>query len=105
MFNKRDTSGLYSGITSVSKRTKRDVVNEEKVEKKQKLTPASKIVFDLIEKEKEKVTDITNFVLEASTPDADIKAILLARKLYREHLIGLQNQLQIIMKAKPRKKS
>ena len=98
----RDDSLLYTGATSASFRTKRELTNEEKLEQKGHMIPAAKIVFDLIEKEKVNVADISTLLITAETDLEAMKADLLARRLYTTYLSELQNKLKIILRAKPK---
>ncbi len=96
----RDDSLLYTGATSASFKSRKEEVHQEKIEKKGVITPAAKIVFDLIEKEKVNVCDIRSLIVDRTTAEDDVKAELLARKLYTTYLSELRNKLKIILRTK-----
>jgi hypothetical protein len=97
----RDDSLLYTGATSASFKSRKEDIHQEKIEKKGAITPAAKVVLDFIEQEKVNVCDIRSLVLDRTTDEEDIKAELLARKLYTAYLSELQNKLKIILRTKP----
>lgn len=96
----KDTSFMYSGITSVSAEpmTPRQKQRAEKVEVKQKLKPAAEIVLGAIEKERETVVDIRSMILDRATTEQEVNTELLARKLYLGYLNGLEAKIKNVMK-------
>jgi len=95
---------FYTGVTSsVPRQSRKETVNKQKLEQKAAITPAAKVVFDLIETEKANILDLRTLILDPSTQEIDVKSGLMARKLYYEHLTSLQNKLTMILKARPLK--
>lgn len=99
----RDDSILYTGAPA-NVRPRREQVRQEKLEQQTVITPAAKIVFDLIEKEKKNNADISTLIVGTESSEENIKSVLLAKQMYNTYLIQLQNQLKIILRAKAKKK-
>jgi hypothetical protein len=94
---------LYTGATSSRPRTRKEVQNQDKLEKQAKLAPFADLVFEQLEKEKTKASDVSNFLTHTGTDLEELKADLLARKQYVAYLTQLQNTFKVILKAKPTK--
>jgi hypothetical protein len=95
----RDDSILYTGATSATFRNKKQI-NQEKIQKKAEMIPSAKIVYDLIEKEKQNNADINSLIIRADSSVEDVKSVLLAKKMFDTYLSELQNKLKIILRAK-----
>ena len=92
---------LYTGATSSRPRTRKEVENQDKLEKQAKLAPFAELVFEQLEKEKTKASDVSTFLTSTDTDLESFKADLLARKQYVTYLTQLQNTFKVILKAKP----
>ncbi len=101
----KDNSFLYSGITSASSdiKTKRETQREAKIEDQIKLKPAADVVLELIQKERDAITDIRSIILDRSTTAQEINTDLIARKLYVGYLNGLESKIKRILTVRPSK--
>jgi hypothetical protein len=96
----RDNSFLYSGITSVTSEpmTARELQKFEKEHVKQKLKPATAIVLDAIQKERDMIVDLRSLVIDRTSTEQEVNTDLLARKLYLGYLNGLEMKIKQIVK-------
>lgn len=99
--SERDDSFLYSGLTSASTRQNAEKRAEDKKERqhqKSVLTPAAELIKTEIEKERLKTTDITNLIMDPTSDEANIKALLLAKKMHLEFLSNFQTVIQNVLR-------
>ncbi len=98
--SKLDDSFMYSGMTSASTepKTPRQIQKEEKEKDYYKLKPAAEVVLELINKERDAVTDVRTIILDRTTTSEEINTELLARKLYLSHLNTLESKVKNILK-------
>jgi hypothetical protein len=92
---------LYTGITSASQRTRREQVNQDKLEKKARLLPVAEIIKKAIQDEKAQVANVRDFVVTTSTTDAEMRADIMARQRYLTYLDQFNNKINVILKAEP----
>lgn len=97
----RDDSTLYSGITSASLRDRTALREEKKRERESlrtKVSPAQEIITGVIEEEKLQALDLRGFVFNEVTPEADVKAELLAHKLNYEFIVRFQQRINLLLR-------
>jgi hypothetical protein len=90
---------LYTGITSASPRRKKN--NEEKLSQRDKLKPAAEVVLPIIEKDKQRLGDMLLAIVEATDTPKDLAVKLLAIRMHREWLNKFEQQIKIVLRAKP----
>lgn len=103
----RDDSFLYSGLTSASTRAnaaKREESKKNREHQRTVLTPAAELLVEQIEKERQKTTDISNLIMDPTSTEDNIKALLLAKKMHLEFLSNLQSVLQNVLREPGEKK-
>lgn len=96
---------LYTGITSASQRSRREEVNQDKLEKKARLLPVAEIIKQAIQDEKDKVSNVKDFLVSTSTTPEEMKADIMARQRYLVYLEQFNNKINVILKAEPIKRA
>lgn len=95
-----DDSVLYTGV--VNRETKADVKKVNRVEEKQRkansLSPAVKIMKELLEKERSQVCDLRTFITNASTPKDQVDKELYARAKHMDFINRLEREIEQIMR-------
>lgn len=97
----RNDSLLITGMTSASTRLMmegREEKKREREEKRVKVTPAQEIINAAIESEKLMALDLRGFVFNEVTPEADIKAEMLAHKLNYEFIVRFQSKINLLLR-------
>ena len=95
----KDSSFLYTGQTSASRRAEKELQKAvEKEEKRRKLAPSADVVLELIEKEQTKISKRLLDYITTDKTEEDYKSILESLKLYYEYLASLKVQLSVILK-------
>lgn len=100
----RNDGILYTGMTSKAKLAKLEEVKKEKErqkkDKKAKLQPFADVVLEELAKEKKNTILSLLNTIETETPEADIKAKIVAANLYKESISGLEARIKAIMRTK-----
>lgn len=96
---------LYTGANSKTvnnaekRRKEAEARLKEKKNKRNKLLPAYEIVTTELDKEREASKLLLINTIETDTTETDIKAIVLATKLYIKSMSGLQARLNKILRS------
>ena len=100
----RNDASLYSGLTSNSFRTVktnpvREAKSEEKKDRQQKLTPATEIIIELLEKERKLVYDkLAKLPITIDTTEENVKSLLLSYQMNLAFIDRVENSLKNVMR-------
>lgn len=100
----RSDSILNTGVTGASinkaQRAKeaRDLRSKEKLEKRAQLLPAAEIVVNELNKELEATKYALLSIINPSTPEENVKALISALNLYDQSMKNLKSRLSNIMR-------
>lgn len=103
--NSKDDSILYSGVndlvsSKMTKKSKRELINEKNREDKAKLLPAEEVVFKVIKNQENMLGEqLLALVKEADTEES-IRMKLEAVRLHRQWLINLKSKLHEVLRSK-----
>lgn len=97
----RDTSSMYSGMTSASfakQRVRREQQKRDLSEKRQRLLPINDELEAIYKAEKEALlTDLARIIDEDMTPE-DVKVLVAATKLTNARLVSIKQRLDSILR-------
>lgn len=98
----RSDEQLYTGVTTKGAdkiRERRLKVQQAKEAKRAQLVPKADVVIDKINDERATIAAKVLEYINADRPEEDVKASLLAIKMYDQYLKSLTNQLGNILRA------
>lgn len=95
----RNDSILYTGQTSASRRAeKAELKKREKAEQLTKITPSEQVVFEFLDKERDETIKTLLGMVNLSTPEADVKSLLVSLNLYRQSIASVKNRLSSVLR-------
>lgn len=96
---------LVTGTSSATfNPSRRQKINEEKVEKQNKLRPSAEVVLKEIKKDRDMLGELLLALVDPNSNDDEMRVKLAAVRLHRDWINNFESRIKIILKAKPIKK-
>lgn len=102
----RDDGLLYSGASSAAfaspveqeVKDKADLRKQDKLDKQNRLKPVADDILALINKHRDKVKSIEEFMVEEMITDEHFKSEVMARKKFMQFLGQFEREIKIVLK-------